>query len=99
MRSFEVPCMSPVAFVEAMRSKLAAKEFDRYVTLDLRGDSLAVELRWMGTTRFDYRLSETGEGFRAELVGQKVAPLHAAFTDRFESYFDRALAKVGARVV
>ena len=99
MRSFEVPTMRPNDFVEAMRSKLAAKEFDRYVTLDLGGDGLTVELRWMGTTRFDYRVSAVDEGFRAELVGQRVAPLHRAFADRFESYFEEALAKVGARVV
>jgi len=99
MRSFEVPAMPPTAFVETMRSKLAAKEFDRYVTLDLRGDSLIVELRWMGTTRLDYRVQPQGDGFRAELVGQRVAPLHTAFTDRFEHYFEDALAKAGARTV
>ena len=58
-----------------------------------------VELRWMGTTRFDYRVTPVGEGFRAELIEQKVAPLHRAFGERFASYFEEALTNVGARLV
>lgn len=99
MRSFEVPGTTPSVFVEEMRSALVAKEYDRYVVLDLDGDSLVVELRWMGTTRFDFRIRPAGDGFRAEFVGQRVAPLHSAFSDRFEIYFDKALAKVGAKTV
>jgi len=98
MRSFEVPALQPLEFVDAIRGRLAAKEFDRYVFVDLNDSSLAVELRWMGTTRFDYRISEMGDGFRAELISQKIAPLHSAFSERFESYFEEALAKVGATV-
>ena len=96
MRSFEVHDTSPPAFVERMRSALAAKEYDRYVFLDLDGDRLAVELRWMGTTRFDFRVQTVGEGFRADFTGQRVAPLHRAFSDRFEVSFEKALAMVGA---
>jgi hypothetical protein len=99
MRSFEVPAKTPTAFVEEMRSALVAKQYDRYVALDLAGDSLVVELRWMGTTRFDFRVAPVGEGFRAEFVGQRVAPLHGAFSDRFEVYFEKALAKVGAKTI
>ena len=99
MRSFKVPRIGPDEFVDVMRRKLAAKEFDRYVILDLNGDSLVVELRWMGTTRFDYRIEPTDDGFCAELVGQRVATLHAAFSDRFEGYFEDALSKVGATAI
>ncbi len=98
MRSFEVSGMSPPDFVSEIASEINAREFDRYVSIRLDGDDLAVELNWMGTTRFDYRILPLGEGFRAELTGQSIAPLHAAFSDRFEGYFDKALAKVGARV-
>jgi len=99
MRSFEVPGTTPTAFVEEMRSGLAAKQYDRYVNLDLDGDSLVVELRWMGTSRFDFSVVEAGDGFRAEFVGQRVAPLHGAFSDRFEVYFEKALARVGAKAI
>ena len=99
MHSFEVPGMSPVEFVNAMRAKLAAKEFDSYVVIDLNGSSLIVELRWMGTSRFEFQVADRIDGFRAEFVGQRIAPLHGAFTDKFEHYFDDALEKVGAKAV
>lgn len=99
MRSFEVPGMRPAAFVGAMRSKLVNRQLDRYVVISLDGDSLVVEMRWMGTTRFDFTVSPMDDGFRAELVGQRVAPIHAAFSDRFDHYFIDALGKVGAKVI
>lgn len=98
MRSFEVSQMGPAQFVDRIRNELAAREFDRYVSVGLDGDRLGVELRWMGTTRFDYRISPFGDGFRADLVDQKVSPFHSPFASRFESYFEEALAKVGAMV-
>jgi len=96
MRSFEVSGMSPSEFVSEIVSEISAREFDRFLSIRLAGADLSVELRWMGTTRFDYRILPVGDGFRAELIGQRVAPLHTAFSDRFEGYFERALAKVGA---
>ena len=90
--------MSPDRFVEKIRSKLADRRFDRYVSISHAEDRLLVELRWMGTTRFVYRVVPQDDGFRAELIDQRVAPMHAAFGDRFESYIDEALAKVGGTV-
>ena len=99
MRSFEVSGMSPSEFVSEITSEISAHEFDRFVSIRHDGDDLKVELRWMGTTRFNYRILPVGDGFRAELTDQRVAPLHAAFSDRFEGYFEKALAKVGAKAV
>ena len=99
MRSFEVSHMGPAQFVDTIKGHLATREYDRYVSIHLNGADLAVELRWLGTTRFDYRISPMGGGFRAELIRQRVAPLHATFGGRFETYFEESLAKVGARVV
>ncbi len=91
--------MQPIEFVEAIREKLADRDYDRYVSIDLVNDRLSVQLKWMGTTRFNYRIDPEGEGFRAELVSQKVSPFHAPFADRFEGTFEEALTKVGARVI
>ena len=99
MRSFEVSGMSPSEFVSEITSEISAREFDRFVSIRHDGDDLKVELRWMGTTRFNYRILPVGVGFRAELTDQRVAPLHAAFSDQFEGYFEKALAKVGAIAV
>lgn len=91
--------MNPIDFVAAIREKLADRDYDRFVTVDLVNDRLSVQLKWMGTTRFDYRIDPEGEGFRAELVSQRVSPFHAPFADRFEGAFEEALAKVGAEAV
>ena len=61
-------------------------------------ERLVVELRWMGTTRFDYLVTPNGDGFQTELIQQQVAPLHTAFRAKFEGYFEESLAKVGATV-
>jgi len=99
MRSFEVSHLSPSRFVEAIQAQLAVRGYDRYVSVDLTGERLGVELKWMGTTRFGFRISQGEGGFRADLVEQRVSPFHAAFSDRFEGYFEEALDKVGAKVV
>ena len=99
MKSFEVPSRSAAEFVDAMRARLAEKEYGRYVSIDLRGDDLIVELRWMGTTSFRFRVEPGDEGFRAVFVSQQVSPFHSVFADRFEEYFDKALAKAGGTSV
>jgi hypothetical protein len=99
MQSFEIESMSPVEFVAEVREGLASRGFERHLRVSVEGDVLTVEFRWMGTTRFEYRIEELDAGFRARFLGQRVAPLHAAFSDRFEGYFERALSELGARVV
>jgi len=91
--------MSRSEFVSRIVSEINAREFDRYLSVSLRGEDLVVVLSYMGTTKFDYRIHPVGDGFRAELTGQSVAPLHAVFSDRFEDYFEKALAKAGATSV
>jgi len=86
-------------FVDRIRAQLAAREVERYVSISLRGDELAVVLRYMGTTQFDFRVEPDGAGFRAELIRRRVSPFHAVFSDRFEGYFEEALDKVGAKVM
>lgn len=98
MRSFEIRDMRPAEFVSKIDHTLVARQYDRYVSIHLKGENLTVEIRWMGTTRFEYGISQMGEGFRAELLDQRIAPLHAPFINRFEGTFEEALAKVGATV-
>jgi len=90
--------MHPTEFVAAVREGLAERGYDRHLSVSVDGDRLTIEFRWMGTTRFEYRIDEGETGFRAELVGKRVSPLHAAFTDRFDHYFERALHELGAKI-
>ena len=97
MKSFDVSHMTPTEFVASIRDELAERDYARYLALELDGARLNIELRWMGTTRFEYRVEPVGEGFRAELRTQKISPFHVVFADRFDEYFAKALAKVGAK--
>lgn len=91
--------MQPAEFITTVRDGLAARGYDRHLTVALDDDRLTIEFRWLGTTRFEYRLDERPRGFRAELVGQRIAPLHTGFSDRFDRYFAQALAELGATPV
>ena len=99
MRSFEMPSTHPSEFVRRVRSGLAERGYDRHLSVSLDGDRLTVTFRWMGTTSFDYRITESGDGFRADLTSRRISPLHAAFIDRFERYFEQALDELGAKTV
>jgi hypothetical protein len=99
MQSFEMASTSPSEFVHRIRAGLAERGFDRQVMVRLDGDQLIVEFRWMGTSSFEYSVVEGAGGFRADLIDRRVASLHAAFTDRFEHYFEKALDELGAKIV
>jgi len=99
MHSFDDSSRHPTEFVAEVRDGLAKRGYDRHLSVSLDRDRLTIEFRWMGTTRFEYRIDERETGFRAEFVGQRVSPLHAAFTDRFEHYFEQALDELGAKIV
>jgi len=99
MHSFDLSSTPPTEFVAEVRDGLAQRGYDRHVTVSLDRDRLTIEFRWMGTTRFEYRIDKRETGFRAEFVGQRISPLHAAFSDRFEHYFEQALHELGAKVV
>jgi hypothetical protein len=98
MKAFESLRMSPSEFVDAIRGELGRRGVSRYLDIRDDGDRMVLELRWMGTSRFIYRVEPLGEGFRAQLESQRISPLHAPFAGRFDDDLDRALARVGARL-
>ncbi len=99
MQSFEFQSTTPIDFVDRVRAGLAARGYDRNLAITLESDRLIVRFCWLGASSFEYRVTESGDGFRADLVGQRVAPLHAPFADRFEGYFNQALEELGATAV
>jgi hypothetical protein len=99
MRSFEMSSIKPSELVRKVRAGLAERGYDRNLSVSLDGDRLTVTFHWMGTTSFDYRITESGDGFRADLMSRRISPLHAAFTDRLEHYFEQALDELGAKIV
>lgn len=98
MRSFEVPDVGPDEFIERVHTALAGRELERMVSLDHRGAELVVRFSRLGTSELRYALEEMGDGFRAELIHEQVALLHAAFRRTFEEHFEGVIARVGGRV-
>ena len=82
-----------------MRTELTSRDLGRIAELESDGSDLVVRFRWMGTTELRYTVETVGDGFRATLSGERVAPLHAAFRQSFDERFDQVLAKVGARTI
>jgi len=97
MKAFEVHDVAPEEFVVRVERALIEDGLDEHVSLRLDGDELVARLRWMGVTELRYRLTPTGDGFRADLADQNVSLFHAAFRGPFEEHFDHILERVGAK--
>ena len=113
-RSFFVPCLhdrigsvqafdfdagSITDFIERVKKALSEGGLADYVNVATDGGELIVDFRWMGSSQLRYRISEGVSGFRAELSGEKMSPLHAPFRQRFEDRFEKIIGAVGATVV
>ena len=85
--------------MDRVRRELADRDLNQYVGLDGNETELVVTFRWMGSTELRYRLEPSGDGFRADLSGERVSPFHAAFRQGFDDRFDQVLAKVGAKTI
>ena len=99
MRAFAVSEGTPVDFVERVSAVLAERGLDKYVSLRLENLDLVARFRWMGTTELRYRLEPRQNGFHADLVSERISPLHAPFRQRFEERFDVILEQVGAEAI
>ena len=99
MKAFEFEGGSVEAGSERGRSERAEKGYENFVRMRRQGDELVVVFQWMGSSELRYRISENDTGFRAELSGERMSPLHGAFRQAFEERFDKVVGRVGARMV
>jgi len=95
MHAFEVPSMSPVAFVDGVTRAIAAHELNRYVSVTLEDDQLIARISRLGTTVLRYRVVVHDNGFRAELTNHRVAPFHAPFREGFEQVLEQVIERAG----
>ena len=98
MRGFRVPHVTADAFLERVRSAMAAHQLDGMVEVAQRGDELVVTITRLGRSELRYRLSRDGDGFRAVMVRHRVAPLHVLYQQAFEDTLGELLRDVGATV-
>jgi hypothetical protein len=95
-RSFRVVGMTPERFLEAVRSALASADLPARVDARLEGEQLVARLSWFGTTVLRYDLVRLDDGFQAELVSERVAPLHGPFRAGYRNAMAQLLRQVGA---
>ncbi len=96
MKSFMVSGASPEDFVKRVAEALSGRELGKIASLALEDGELVISFSRMGTTELHYRVTEEGDGFRAELASENVAPFHAPFRDTFEEKLAEVLRQVGA---
>jgi hypothetical protein len=99
VQAFVFDAGSITDFIERVKKALSEGGLAEYVYVATDGGELVVNFRWMGSSQLRYRISEDDSGFRAELSGEKMSPLHAPFRQRFEDRFEKIIGAVGATVV
>jgi hypothetical protein len=99
VKAFELVEGTPADFVGRVTRTLAERGLDEFVSLRVDGSELVARFRWMGTTELRYRMRPTAQGFKADLIDERVSPLHTAFRSRFEEKFDQVLEAVGAKPI
>ena len=99
MKAFEVDEGSPAEFVARVKRELNTSGLAEYADLLMDGSDLVVRFRWMGTSELRYQISENGDGFRADLSGERLSPFHSPFRQTFEDKLDKVLSRVGARTI
>jgi hypothetical protein len=99
VKAFEFNGGSVDAFITRVKDTLSRKGYEDFVRMRLEGGELVVVFQWMGSSELRYRISETDTGFRADLSGERMSPLHGAFRQAFEDRFDKVVGSVGANVV
>jgi hypothetical protein len=99
VQAFEFEGGSVDAFIARVRNKLSEKGYEDFVRMRHEGAELVIVFQWMGSSELRYRISENDTGFRADLAGERMSPLHGAFRQAFEERLDKVLGSVGARVV
>jgi hypothetical protein len=97
IHAFEVVGMTPERFLEAVRGALARADLPARVDARLEGEQMVVRLSRLGTTVLRYDLVRSDGGFRADMVSERVAPLHAPFRAGYRDAMAHLLREVGAR--
>lgn len=97
MKSFESPTGTVVEFVKRVEASLQGRDLGEITKFALNGLELKVIFSKLGTTELKYKIENRSEGFRAELVSEKVAlthrPLKADITARLARVMEREGAK------
>ncbi|MEN9810992.1 MAG: hypothetical protein RLZZ488_2559 [Pseudomonadota bacterium] len=97
MKAFESSTGTVAEFVKRVETSLQGRDLGEITKFSLSGLELKVIFSKLGTTELKYKIENRSEGFRAELVSEKVAlthrPLKADITARLARVMEREGAK------
>lgn len=93
MKAFESPTGNVADFVRRVEASLQGRDLGEITQFSLNGFELKVIFSKFGTTELKYKIESRAEGFRAELVSERVAlthrPLKADITARLARVMER----------
>lgn len=97
MKAFESTSGNISEFVKRVETALQGRDLGEITRFALQGQELQVIFSKLGTTELKYKIETQTEGFRAQLVSEKIAlthrPLKADITARLAKVMEREGAK------
>jgi len=99
MHSFAVAGSNARSFLERIRRVLGERGYDDIASVRIDDGELVVRFSRLGTSELRFAIRERENGFVADFLGARVAPLHAPFRSAFEGRFEEVLDRVGAHLL
>jgi hypothetical protein len=96
MKSFETKTHSIHDFIKKIETALSGRDLGDITRFKLQGSELIVVFSKLGTTELKYKILTSGDGFRAELLSEKVALTHRPLKADITARLARVMEKEGA---
>jgi len=97
MKTFESSTGTIADFVKRVETALQGRDLGDITKFALQGQELKVVFSKLGTTELKYKIENRPEGFRAELVGEKVALTHRPLKADITAKLARVMEREGAK--
>lgn len=97
MKTFESASGTIADFVKRVETALQGRDLGDITKFALQGQELKVVFSKLGTTELKYKIENRTEGFRAELVSEKVALTHRPLKADITAKLARVMEREGAK--
>lgn len=97
MKSFESPTGTIADFVKRVEGSLQGRDLGEITKFQLQGQELKVIFSKLGTTELKYKIENRTDGFRADLVSEKIALTHRPLKSDITARLAKVMEREGAR--
>jgi hypothetical protein len=97
MKNFESASGTITDFVKRVETALQGRDLGQITKFTLEGQELRVVFSKLGTTELKFRIESRPEGFKAELVSEKVALTHRPLKADITAKLARVMEREGAK--